>query len=99
MAGQAVARQDIDTTMLTTALMIRDAIDRIERLGYWNATMTEVALQAEPYGYTETEAYAIKAFLDRLAIARTWLCGGALPTEVHDSRPDLAFFTGLAVGP
>ena len=93
--GVQINRNQLDSAMAQLALQTLAYFRVVEDLASWAANITQAELEAVPYGYTADEAFAILSVIGRLTEGGTWLAGGAVPPEVHNTLADLAKFQGL----
>jgi hypothetical protein len=104
--GIKVGRQDLDSRLGQLALITMEYARRVEDWVRWAGNTPQTTLEApiDPndvtagYGYTTDEAFAILATVQRLGTGLTWIKGGALPTEIHDTLSDLAKWQGTGTG-
>jgi hypothetical protein len=94
--GVVVNQSYVNENMIVIAREVIALFQRQEQLQEWNSVTQQSALEA--MGFTPDEAFLIKTVLDRLNQASTWLNGGALPPDTHDTMSDLSKFVGMGVG-
>jgi hypothetical protein len=98
MAGQIVNRQTLDEALSQMAFTLRELARRSEDVCGWIDRVSQEALQADPFNYTEDEAFAIKVAAQKVdGLRSTYAAPDTTQTPTGASIKELlANFTGIS---